>query len=176
MNPDDIQVLHDLGAAVVHNPTSNANNRVGLLPGETIQALRVGLGTDGKQANMLREAREGALIRSSHLPGGAPNADYGAMLFEHNPAIASRLFGCRLGHIIPGYRADLAIYDYHPRTEINETNMLGHMLYGLELPCHVMTRGEFRIRDGEFVQVDEGEVLENAVRQSARLWAAMAHL
>ena len=176
MKPADVQLLRDMGAAVVHNPTSNANNRVGMLPGDTIQALRVGLGTDGMQANMLREAREGSLIRSSHLPGGAPNADYGAMLFEHNPAIAGRLFGCRLGHIIPGYRADLAIYDYRPRTEVNEENMLGYMLYSLELPCHVMTRGEFRVRDGEFVQVDEGAVLENAVRQSARLWAAMAHL
>jgi cytosine/adenosine deaminase-related metal-dependent hydrolase len=175
-DPEDLGILKEAGVALVHNPTSNANNRVGLLKEAAFETLDIGLGTDGMQANMLSEAKEGALIRSSHLLATAPSVDYIKLLFTNNPAIASRLFGYPLGHILPGYQADLAIYDYHPRTDMNETNWPGHVLYGLALPCDVITRGEFRIREGKFQQIDEDEILTRAQMESARLWAAMGTL
>jgi len=176
MLPADVDFLKASGTALVHNPTSNANNRVGLLPAETIQALKVGLGTDGMQANMLREAKEGTLIRSSHLPGGVENIDYLELLFRHNPAIASRLFGCKLGLISPGYRADLAIYDYNPATEMSASNIYSHVLFGLEKPTDVITRGEFRIRDNRFVDISEKEIRERARLESSKLWRKMGEL
>ena len=95
----------------VHNPSSNANNRVGMTPNLNLDELGSGLGTDGMQANMLREGKEGMLIRSSHLLGGAASSDYMQLLFGNNPEIASKLFGRKSGRILPGYQADLAIYD-----------------------------------------------------------------
>lgn len=171
--PEDAELLQELGIFLVHNPTSNANNRVGLLSAEIFNSLDVGLGTDGMQANMLTEAKEGALIRSSHLAGVAENVNYPELLFKNNPDLASRLFGRKIGRIQPGYQADLAIFDYQPRTEINESNFGSHLLFGFERPSEVMTRGKFRIRDGKFVDIPEEDIKKYARIQSTKLWGKM---
>jgi len=173
LEPGDVETIKTCGAGLVHNPTSNANNRVGLLANRVINFLEAGLGTDGMQANMLAEAKEGTLIRSSHLEGGAESIDYAKLLFKHNPRIASRLFGHAIGLIAPGYQADLAIYDYRPKTFVNETNLSGHLLFGWGLPTDVMTRGSFQIRNQKFVNVSEEDILSNARIQSERLWQKM---
>ncbi len=176
LQPGDLEVLEREQAMLVHNPTSNANNRVGLLAAETIQRLRPGLGTDGMQANMLAEAKEGALIRSSHRDGGAINIDYLGLLFNHNAELASRLFGRPLGRLSPGHQADLAIYDYRPRTAITADNWAAHLLFGLSWPRDVMAQGRFRLYDGELVGTNEYEIRQRARKQSARLWRKMRAL
>jgi len=39
------------------------------------------------------------------------------------------------------------------------------------LPCDVMTRGEFRIRDYKLLQVSEEVIKANAVEQAKKLWS-----
>ena len=93
------------------------------------------------------------------------------LLFENNPTIASELFGYKIGKILPGYKADLAIFDYHPRTPIKESNIFGHIFFGLsDLPSDVITRGEFRIKDGKLLDISEKEIKENALIQAKNLW------
>ena len=176
ITPDDADMLFNAGANLVHNPTSNANNRVGMLNGVTLEMLGFGLGTDGMQANLLSEAKEGMLIRSSKLTTGQANVDYLKLLFHNNPQIASRLFGYPMNRIEPGAPSDLAFYDYKSRTELNATNWGGHLLFGLGAPVDVMTDGEFRIRNGAVQGLDENEILDNARTASARLWDAMEKL
>ncbi len=169
----DVETIKACGASLVHNPTSNANNRVGLLSTQVINTLEAGLGTDGMQANMLAEAKEGTLIRSSHLKGGTDNIDYAELLFKHNPRIAGRLFGRDIGLIAPGCQADLAVYRCRTGTPVNKANLAGHLLFGWGLPTDVMTRGRFRIRNQKFVNLSEEDVLSNARIQSERLWRKM---
>ncbi len=167
----DIELIRKRQAALIHNPTSNANNRVGMLSGNRIDKLRGGLGTDGMQSNMLREAKEGMLVRSSHLSGGEPATDYMKLLFDHNPRIATGLFGRKIGHVLPGYQADLAVYDYHPRTAVTPDNVFGHVFFGLDsLPCEVITRGRFRIRERRVLEVSEPEIKATAAGLSKQLW------
>jgi hypothetical protein len=112
------------------------------------------------------------LIRSSHLGGGEDSVNYLQLLFENNPKIASKLFGKKLGYILPEYQADLAIFDYAPRTPISDATIFGHVFFGLSgLPCDVMTRGEFRIRDYQLQNFSEQEIKANAVTQAKKLWA-----
>jgi len=176
IRPEDVQTLKDAGMRLVHNPTSNANNRVGLLSKDTIETLRAGLGTDGMQAKMLAEAKEGTLIRSSQLDGGAANVDYVNLLFGNNPAIAMHLFGQPVGRIAEGYPADFAVYEYDSRTPLTADNAGGHLLFGLGEPTDVLSMGEFRVRNGRFIGIDEAEIMEDARRQSKRLWDAMQKL
>ena len=122
---------------------------------------------------MLAEAREGSLIRSSHLEGGEPDVNIVELLFGNNVRIATSLFGTSIGKIEAGYQADLAIYDYHPRTEMIQSNLAAHLLFGLGSPCDVMTGGEFRIRDGRLVHDNEEDIFQRASSASKRLWAAM---
>ena len=171
----DVQILENFKTLFVHNPSSNANNRVGITPNQNLNILKSGLGTDGMQANMLREGKEGMMIRSSHLSGEMDNVDYIQLLFENNPSIATKLFGYKIGKILPGYRADLAIFDYYPRTPINDSTIFGHIFFGLSNPpSDVITRGEFRIKNGELLGISEKEIKENASIQAERLWGKIS--
>jgi len=168
---EDLKIINRKNTKLVHNPSSNANNRVGISGNQSLNNLNSGLGTDGMQGNMLREGKEGMLIRSSHLAGGKDNIDYLKLLFENNSSIASELFGYKIGKILPGYKADLAIFDYHPKTPIKESNIFGHIFFGLsELPSNVITRGEFRVKDCELLDISEKEIKENALNQAKKLW------
>ena len=169
----DMKLLKNAGATLVHNPTSNANNRVGMLPNTHISSMNAGLGTDGMRANMVEEAQQGTLIRSSHLNGDESSIDYLEILFKNNPTIASRTFGQNIGHLSPGNQADLAIYDYQPRTAITEDNFAGHILFGFGQPTDVITRGEYRVKNRKLINVSEQNIKANAQKQSLRLWNKM---
>jgi putative selenium metabolism protein SsnA len=166
----DRHILLQHGCKLIHNPTSNANNQVGILETEIIESLNPGLGTDGMQSNMLSEAKEGTLIRSAI---GGEQINYLQLLFRNNPTIASRLFGKELGHINVGHQADLAFYDYDSRTEPHGTNFMSHLLFGFGKPSDVMSQGIFRMHNYEIPGIDTKAILKNARTQSMKLWAAM---
>ncbi|MFC1784836.1 amidohydrolase family protein [Candidatus Neomarinimicrobiota bacterium] len=175
-NDSDIELLKKSRATLVHNPTSNANNRVGMLPNSSISLMNAGLGTDGMRVNMLEEAQQGILIRSSHLKGGETTINYLELLFKNNPEITSRVFGRKIGHLSPGNQADLAIYNYHPRTVITKENFSGHILFGFSKPNDVYTRGKLRIKDCKFVDAHEGDIKQNAQKYSQILWKNILHI
>ena len=135
--------------------------------------MKPGLGTDGMQSNMIREAKEGMLIRSSHMSAGDAGVDYQAILFDHNPRIASAVFGRSMGRVEPGYRADLAIYDYHPRTEVHSDNVFGNVFFGLGEPCDVMSGGLMRVQNHHLQGIDEQAAKQEAADQSQKLWQRM---
>jgi cytosine/adenosine deaminase-related metal-dependent hydrolase len=173
INRTDRHLLLTKGCRLIHNPTSNAGNQVGILESEIIESLHAGLGTDGKQNNMLAEMKEGDLIRSAaskHL------VDYMELLFANNPEIISRIFGREIGHINAGCQADLLFYDYVPRTEIHAENYKRHIQYGLGKPVDVMTRGKFRMQHGRIPGIDEVTIKKQAQRQGNRLWSRMLEL
>ncbi len=176
LQPGDTEIIKRTGAMLVHNPSSNANNRVGMMPSDVIEELESGLGTDGMQGNMLAEAKEGTLLRSGYLSAGQAGVNYAELLFKNNPAIATKLFGRKIGKLDPGYSADLAIYDYHPGTRFHKGNWVGHVLFGLGKSSDVMTAGQFRIREYEFTEISEKEILKNAEIQSTRLWENMEEM
>ncbi len=169
----DMKLLKNAGATLVHNPTSNANNRVGMLPNTHISSMNAGLGTDGMRANMLEEAQQGTLIRSSHLQSRESSINYLELLFKNNPIIVSRAFRQKIGHLSSGNQADLAIYDYQPRTAITEDNFIGHILFGFGQPTDVITRGEYRVKNRKLINVSEQNIKANAQKQSLRLWNKM---
>jgi putative selenium metabolism protein SsnA len=166
----DVETIVKNGSSMMHNPTSNANNQVGILSSNYIERLDVGLGTDGMQANLISEAKEGLLIRSSHK---IDNIDYLKLLFVNNADISSKLFGLKLGKIQPGYQADLAFYNYFPRTRLDKGNILGHILFALGKPTDVISRGKLRISDGNIVNQDSETILYNSNKQSKILWKKM---
>ena len=173
MSADDRDLLVRRGCRLVHNPSSNANNQVGLLDADTIELLQAGLGTDGMQNDLLAEAREGTLIRAG---AGGRTVDYLQLLFKHSPDIAVRVFEKLVGHIEEDAQADLVFYDYDPRTELNADNFGSHLLYGFGQPSDVMTRGRFRIRNQVLMGIDEKRIRSRARKQSVRLWEAMRNM
>jgi putative selenium metabolism protein SsnA len=176
LDDSEVALLCERGAALVHNPQSNANNAVGWgrLPPRLAAGLRVGLGSDGMTSALLDEARMALLMARHELrdPAAAWDA-VERILIEGSPAIAARRFGAPLGVLSPGALADLVVWDYVPPTAVSPASFLGHALFGLTQAQarDVLVGGRHCLERGVVRGVDEAAVRAEARERSAALWA-----
>ena len=161
--------------SVVHNPQSNCNNAVGIanLPELFRRGISVGLGSDGYSPNMWDEfavATELQKLRVGDPRVGGTEAY--AALFSNNRDIVKQIWGTEIGRIAPGARADLQLLDYSPPTPIDSSNLFGHLLFGVShAPVDsLMVDGQWVVRDGHCVNVDEREIAEKAAACAKALW------
>jgi putative selenium metabolism protein SsnA len=175
VDADDIRILHERGANVVHNPQSNCNNGVGVAPVVEMMAagIRVGLGSDGFTANMFDEIRTANVLHKlSHRDPRVGYAEVQQMAFENNRQIAALFFDRPLGVIRPAAAADLIFLDYHPPTPLSSDNFLGHLLFGIA-GARVQTTivgGKVLMRDGQLLGLDEEEIAARSRDLAVRLW------
>ena len=131
------------------------------------------LGTDAYTHDMLESLK--AFLTIQRHNAGMPNVGWAEdmqMLFQNNPAMASKHFGRRIGTLEPGAAADIAIFDYRPFTPISEANIDGHMLFGFEgKDCTTtIVAGKVLYRDRQFVEADEEAIDAHILEQAKRLW------
>ena len=175
VTPAEIDLLAERDATVVHNPHSNLGNAVGFAPVVEMlrHGIRVGLGTDAYTADMLASMQVAKLVASgARLDPTVGFAEAVAMLFVHNPAIASRVFGRDLGILRPGAAADLVTLEYRPPTPLDERSAWGHVVFGTSgaQVVDVLVGGEWVLRDREFVDLDEAEALAHSAERAERVW------
>ena len=111
LEPREIDRLAEVGAAVVHCPTSNSFIGSGLFDMGLRARLRVGLATDtggGSSFSMLRTMA--AAYEIAQLRGTALHPSELLWLATGGSAEALRL-GDRIGRLAPGYEADLVVLD-----------------------------------------------------------------
>lgn len=179
VNQEDMELLSATGTQAIHNPQSNLNNAVGIadLAGLLRHGVKVGLGTDAMSTNMLEEAR--AALWCHHLRQGNPSGglfDVASALTTANPAIASRIWGFRLGELKKGAAADILITNYQPSTPLNEGNVYGHLIHGIGQTSIDTTicAGKVLMRQGQFQEDLNTEQLFVRARQAAAaLWKRM---
>jgi len=172
---EDLETVARYGAVLVHNPESNANNGVGRLDVEAAsgRGCTVGLGTDGMSSAMLRSLRAAFLAHRAGRrdPGGGFAVLPG--LLETNAAVARRFFPePRLGRIVAGAPADLAVVDAPPPTPIARDNVFGHLVYGAsEAPVrHTVARGRVLLEDFRHTTLAPEELAARARELSPGLW------
>ncbi len=170
------------GAIVVHNPRSNMNNAVGVFDMEGFlgRGICVGLGTDGLGANMLTELFTAGVLQKI-TTGDSLAAGFGELqkiLFDNNPRITERLLGVKVGRIVPGHAADIAMFDYRPPTPIAAGNVLGHLLFGIAVHdlcvSDLIVAGRPVIQGHAFTGVDEEVVYAQARSTADALWKRAA--
>lgn len=181
INDEEMDLIAATKTSVVHNPESNMNNAVGVtrLFDLLKRNIPVGLGSDGMSSDMLSQMRCAYLLH--RLANSDPRVAFleaPQLLLENNADIVERQFGLRLGEIAKGRPADLAIMDYHPPTILNESNFLGHLLFGL-VDATVDTtvcRGKILMQNKKILSMDEERIAARSRELTPQMWKRLAAL
>ena len=172
---EDLQILRETDTMVVHNPESNMGNAVGCadIPQYFQTGLMLGLGTDGYTSDMLESYKvANALAKHNSQDPTVGWTEIPTMLFEHNAAMANRYFKTPLGVLKPGAAGDVIVLDYDPLTPMDETNINGHLLFGVNGRSVTTTivAGKVLMQDRVFQNLDEAKLISDARQQAADLW------
>lgn len=178
INSHEMDLIKDTGTMVVHNPESNMGNACGCPPTMELvhRGVLTGLGTDGYTHDMTESYKVANVLHKHHLCDA--NAAWGEvpkMLFENNAAIAARYFKAPLGILKEGAAADVIVADYNPPTHLDETNINGHILFGMTGRDVVTTiaNGKVLMKDREIKVADPEEVMARCREESAKLWKSI---
>lgn len=163
-NDEEIARLGHACVGVCHCPTSNMLLASGMCHTQDLQkaGAPVGLGVDGSASNdgsnMIQEVRQAMLLQKLR---------YGSANFTHIDALqlattgsAKLLHRPELGEFAIGQQADLALFS------LNEARFSGHgdplaalILCGAHKADFVMVGGEWKVKNGEMVDVDINDVM-----------------
>lgn len=169
----DLDLIREAGAMLVHNPRSNMNNAVGyarLALGEP----RVALGTDGIGADMFAEAQAAFYqMQEAKLGLGAEGI---ARMLETGAAFAADYFELPIGHVVPGAAADLMVLDYRSPTPLTPGNLPWHFIFGMSsrLVDTVLVAGHPVLVGGRFPHLDLDRVYGLAQAAAVKMWERMA--
>ena len=175
INPHEMDLIKDTNTMVVHNPESNMGNACGCPPTMELvhRGILTGLGTDGYTHDMIESYKVANVLHKHHLCDA--NAAWGEvpkMLFENNAAIANRYFKTPLGVLKEGAAGDVIVVDYNPPTQLDASNINGHILFGMTGRDVVTTvaNGRVLMKDREIKVIDVEEAMAKCREESAQLW------
>jgi putative selenium metabolism protein SsnA len=181
IDDSEMDILAATKTTVVHNPESNMNNAVGVTPLLKLfkKGVLVGLGTDGMGSDMLAQMRCAYLLHrlANHDPRVA-FLEAPQLLLQNNARIAERQFDLQLGEIAKGRPADLAILDYQPPTPLDETNFLGHLIFGL-VDATVDTtvcKGKILMKNKKILSMDEEHLAARSRELAPKMWKRLQDL
>lgn len=174
VNEHEMDLIRDTDTMVVHNPESNMGNACGCPPTMRMvqKGILAGLGTDGYTHDMTESYKVANLLHKHSLCD--PNtawAEVPQMLFENNAKIAGRYFKSPLGVLKKGAAADVIIADYDPLTPMNESNVNGHILFGMTGRNVVTTIGNGKVlmKDRRLLVADEAQAMAKCREEAKKL-------
>jgi 5-methylthioadenosine/S-adenosylhomocysteine deaminase len=176
---DEIQLLKDTGAHVIHCPASNLKLASGICRVADLQAhgVNVALGTNGSASNnaldMLAELRLAALLaKGSSNDASVVSAAQALAMATLNGARALGIDN-KVGSIEPGKQADLIAIDLeHPRTQpvYDPCSTLTYSAAASQI-SHVWVDGQALVVNHQLTRMDLAQVLEEARRWGAGIAA-----
>jgi putative selenium metabolism protein SsnA len=178
INRHEMDLIKDTNTMVVHNPESNMGNACGCPPTMELvkRGIVTGLGTDGYTHDMTESYKVANVLHKHNLcDANAAWTEVPLMLFENNKTIANRYFKTPLGVLKEGAAGDVIVVDYDPPTPLDETNINGHILFGMTGRDVVTTicSGKILMQDREVKVADTREVMAKCREESAKLWKSI---
>jgi putative selenium metabolism protein SsnA len=171
----EMGLLAETGTFVSHQPHSNMGNAVGWAPVQRMRerGIPVALGTDGYTWDMIESMRTAAVLHShaTRTPG-AGVGEFAQILLQGNAALASKIFGRKIGVLEPGAAADLIVMDYFPPTPVHAGNLPWHLqfgMYGTQVGS-VVVGGQVVMRDHVILGLDEAELAADAQQVALATW------
>ncbi len=165
IDKNERQLIHDSPAFVVQNTESNLNNKVGFFNSEGLDE-NILLGTDGMHSDMIRSTQAAFLVGQS----------FDAITF---PSAYQRFRNVHKYLKVNNFKGDgennLVVLDYDSPTKMNETNILGHFIFGWTSKHvqHVISNGKLIVEDRKVKTVEEDEILKFTKKMGNKLWDKM---
>ncbi|HEX4503476.1 MAG TPA: amidohydrolase family protein [Scandinavium sp.] len=174
LSEDDISVLKNSGAQIIHCPVSNSFVGAGTFPVSALMSdVNIGLGTDAAMVNPGNNLTSDALFALYHHGDTdfSKKVSAAKLLYFLTEGGAKTLGLNNVGKLESGYKADLILFEKSKiDTDYINTPVSLLKLLNSESPSRVMINGENIIIDGRFVNVDielndtEYEMLRAQVR------------
>lgn len=171
LTKNDVDLLNQRDAFLIHNPRSNMNNSVGYM--DMLHKVKnLGVGTDGIGADMLEEIKF-AFFKNQEAKGKLSYPDFTKILQNGNELL-HRYFRKSFGKIEEGYAADLVLLDYQSPTPLLSENLAGHLLFGLSSRDveTVLVNGKIVYEERKF-PFDVIPIYEAAQKAAKKLWQKM---
>jgi 5-methylthioadenosine/S-adenosylhomocysteine deaminase len=180
VEPQDLDVLADAGASVIHCPESNLKLGSGVCPIPALlgRGIRVALGTDGPASNndldLLSEARSAGLLACgvSASPGSVTATD----LLRMATLEGARCLGLGeiTGSLVPGKWADLCCIDLGaPRTwPVHDVPATLVYSASSQQVCDTWVAGRHLLGDKSLRLIDEAALLNRADEWRRRMDAS----
>ncbi len=171
---EELDLLAEAGAAVVHCPGANAflGDGIALLPEMLRRGIRVALGPDGGCANnrqsVFDEMRQGALMAKARLTDGA--AVSAETAFALGTAGGADVLGLPVGALAPGRRADLVALDLTDPSLWPLATLRKQIVNSIQQTAivKVMVEGRVVVDARRPVSVDERELRRRVTEVAAR--------
>jgi cytosine/adenosine deaminase-related metal-dependent hydrolase len=169
------RLLAEHGVRVSHMPLANCEVGGGIAPvPEMIDAgVTIGLGSDGYLNDMFQVMRGAFLLHKGRLRD--PQSMPAHLVLELATSSGARALGLDgvVGRLAPGMAADLQLVDLGVPTTPTVANLADQLVLwrsGTDV-TDVMVAGTWRVRRGEVLGVDLGQLRAKVRAQAERLWA-----
>ena len=137
------------------------------------KGIDVGIGTDGMSSDMIAQMRSAFLLaRHASKNPTVGFMEIPKMLLENNPKILNKIVGWDIGEIVKGNSADIAIVDYNPATPLDESNFLGHLIFGMgSSPVDTtISAGKIIMQHKKIISVDAEKMYLEAQELARKVW------
>lgn len=175
LNDEEISCIKERGCIIALNPTSNMNNAVGLVDFDMLKRnnARCMVGNDGLGANITRDHSNIVFAMKHRLknPTGFGLQDLVSMI-NNGYEYTGNVLNIKIGRIRQGFKADMIVVPYIPPTPMDETNVLGHLFFGMFDNFHprdVWVSGRCLMKEYK-TRVDIGSVYYEARIEAVNIW------
>ncbi len=174
LDGSEIDLFARSRTGVAHCPCSNCRLGSGIAPVRKMrdQGVHVGLGVDGSASNdsgnLMAEARQSMLLQRVANGADAMSAREALEIATRGGADVLNRPDC--GRLMPGKRADIAIWDVRGIESAGSWDPAALLLAGPTRVKHLFVEGRQVVRDGQIVTID----LPKAIETQNRLASALA--
>ena len=175
LDAGEIDLFARSRTGVAHCPCSNCRLGSGVAPVRAMRdaGVRVGLGVDGSasndMANLIGEARQAMLMQ--RVVGGADKMSAREALEIATVGGAEVLGRDDIGRLVPGMRADIAIWDVGGIESAGSWDAAAMVLAGPTRVRDLFVEGRRVVEAGEMATLDLGAALREGQKLVARLMA-----
>jgi len=171
----EVDLFARTGTGVAHCPCSNCRLGSGIAPVRALRdaKARVGLGVDGSASNdsgnLMAEARQAMLLQ--RVANGADAMSAGEALEIATRGGADVLNRPDCGRLMPGKRADIAVWDVSGVESAGSWDPAALLLAGPSRVRHLFVEGRQIVREGQITTIDLPRVIERQNQLARELQA-----